>query len=74
MAIWILRPQENEQDVVPTDRGTRLYLPIANSTVNLCTLDDPEIMRSTLEGVFPNYDDQALASEVQVAWAFTHWL
>jgi adhesin transport system membrane fusion protein len=31
-------------------------------------------MRSTLEGVFPNYDDQALASEVQVAWAFTHWL
>ena len=74
MAIWILRPQENEQDVVPTDRGTRLYLPIPNSTVNLCTLDDPEIMRSTLEGVFPNYDDQALASEVQVAWAFTHWL
>ena len=74
MAIWILRPQENEQDVVPTDRGTRLYLPIPNSTVNLCNLDDPEIMRSTLEGVFPNYDDQALASEVQVAWAFTHWL
>ena len=74
MAIWILRPEENEQDVVPTDRGTRLYLPIPNSTVNLCTLDDPEIMRSTLEGVFPNYDDQALASEVQVAWAFTHWL
>ena len=74
MAIWILRPQDNEQDVVPTDRGTRLYLPIPNSTVNLCNLDDPEIMRSTLEGVFPNYDDQALASEVQVAWAFTHWL
>ena len=74
MAIWILRPQENERDVVPTDRGTRLYLPIPNSTVNLCNLDDPEIMRSTLEGVFPNYDDQALASEVQVAWAFTHWL
>ena len=74
MAIWILRPQENEQDVVSTDRGTRLYLPIPNSTVNLCNLDDPEIMRSTLEGVFPNYDDQALASEVQVAWAFTHWL
>ena len=74
MAIWILRPQEDEQDVVPTDRGTRLYLPIPNSTVNLCNLDDPEIMRSTLEGVFPNYDDQALASEVQVAWAFTHWL
>ena len=74
MAIWILRPQENEQDVVPTDRGTRLYLPIPNSTVNLCNVDDPEIMRSTLEGVFPNYDDQALASEVQVAWAFTHWL
>ena len=74
MAIWILRPQENEQDVVPTDRGTRLYLPIPNSTVNLCNLDDPEIMRSTLEEVFPNYDDQALASEVQVAWAFTHWL
>ena len=74
MAIWILRPQENEQEVVPTDRGTRLYLPIPNSTVNLCNLDDPEIMRSTLEGVFPNYDDQALASEVQVAWAFTHWL
>ena len=74
MAIWILRPEENEQDVVPTDRGTRLYLPIPNSTVNLCNLDDPEIMRSTLEGVFPNYDDQALASEVQVAWAFTHWL
>ena len=74
MAIWILRPQENEQEVVPTDRGTRLYLPIPNSTLNLCTLDDPEIMRSTLEGVFPNYDDQALASEVQVAWAFTHWL
>ena len=74
MAIWILRPQENEQDVVPTDRGTRLYLPIPNSTVNLCNLDDPEIMRSTLEEIFPNYDDQALASEVQVAWAFTHWL
>ena len=48
MAIWILRPEENEQDVVPTDRGTRLYLPIPNSTVNLCNLDDPEIMRSTL--------------------------
>jgi adhesin transport system membrane fusion protein len=31
-------------------------------------------MRSTLEEIFPNYDDQALASEVQVAWAFTHWL
>jgi len=74
MAIWILRPQDNEQDVVPTDRGTRLYLPIPNSTVNLCNLDDPEIMRSTLEEIFPNYDDQALASEVQVAWAFTHWL
>ena len=74
MAIWILRPQENEQDVVPTDRGTRLYLPIPNSTVNLCNLDDPEIMRSSLEEIFPNYDDQALASEVQVAWAFTHWL
>jgi adhesin transport system membrane fusion protein len=74
MAIWILRPQENEQDVAPTEHGTKLYLPIPNSTVDLCNLDDPEIMRSTLEGLFPNYDEQALASEIQVAWAFTHWL
>ncbi|MDG1064915.1 MAG: HlyD family type I secretion periplasmic adaptor subunit [Luminiphilus sp.] len=74
MAIWILRPQEKEQGTGPMEHGTRLYLPIPKNTVNLCNVGDPEIMRSTLEGLFPNYDDQALASEVQVAWAFTHWL
>ena len=74
MAIWILRPQVDDQAPDSMGQGARLYLPVYKSADNLCDLDDPEIMRTLLEESFPDYDDQALAADVQVAWAFTHWL
>jgi len=74
MAIWILRPQVDDQAPDSMGQGARLYLPVYKSADNLCDLDDPEIMRTLLEESFPDYDDQTLAADVQVAWAFTHWL
>ncbi len=74
MAIWVLRPEESDQDNEPVQLGPRLYLPTPQGDVNLCQVDDLEIMRSTLNMLDSSYDEQILAADVQVAWAFTHWL
>jgi adhesin transport system membrane fusion protein len=74
MAIWILRPGEGDQDLESLREGSRLYLPTLQGDVNLHDLDDLEVMQSTLKTLNPSYDEQALAADVQVAWAFTHWL
>ncbi|WP_435212251.1 HlyD family type I secretion periplasmic adaptor subunit [Luminiphilus sp. nBUS_16] len=74
MAIWVLRPGTDGQDIEPPQEGSRLFLPAPHCDVNLCDLDDIEVMRSTLKTLNPGYEEQVLAADVQVAWAFTHWL
>ncbi|MEK9544266.1 MAG: hypothetical protein VW016_12335, partial [Luminiphilus sp.] len=74
MAIWILRPGDQNQYLEGWLAENRIYLPLPDVSGDLRDIDDVQVMGTTLAGMSPASDERAVLAQTKVAWAFLRWV
>ena len=74
MAIWILRPGDQNQYLEGWLAENRIYLPLPDVSGDLRDIDDVQVMGTTLAEMSPASDERAVLAQTKVAWAFIRWV
>jgi len=74
MAIWILRPGDQNQYLAGWLAENRIYLPLPDVSGDLRDIDDVQVMGTTLAAMAPDSGEQAVLAQTKVAWAFLRWV
>ena len=74
MAIWILRPGDQNQYLEGWLAENRIYLPLPDVSGDLRDIDDVQVMGTTLAAMAPDSGEQAVLGQTKVAWAFLRWV